>query len=296
MKLVHGSPFKIEKNDSFKLFDSQIDRNSAVPAHLNNGKDQYGPGIYTFPGAPSVLTESIREASCYTKRDDDKSNNDGYIYILSVDLKESEFLNKRSSDEIDEETWVNIIEKYMEIRCAQEGYSESDLHEYLESFADNINNEITFDHNELESQLKKKFDISLEYIDPNTFSGNGSDWINAVIEEYRLNNYPCSSIDDEGGPYAIANYAINSHDNLWAAIVSVWEACAVKSDGVNAESYNNTFLQAVKYHMPDDAKIVASKVNNGGIIVVFDPSAITITKTIDLSTDNSAENNKINNN
>ena len=114
--------------------------------------------------------------------------------------------------------------------------------------------------------LKNSLKITLdEYYCPTKFK-SFYQWQESLEEYYSITE-PCSNITDEGGPEAVASYAINSSDNLWETIESLGNSISVEITGKGIESYNETFQESILESFPDH-NLTASIVNNGDFAVI----------------------------
>lgn len=275
MKLIHGSSQVIDNNNKFKLFDYKMNNEKKAEGAINNGNDEYGPGIYTLPGDNNSFATSLKVASSYA--------DGGYIYKINIDMDGIDTIDKLSADEIEVDEWVKIINRFIELRYEQEGFKpnemESKLHEFdIESkLADG--NLSTTDIESVLSDFDYDFDIEIDDYDQD----DGYQLINDIIEEYKMNNDPCGRLYDDGGSEAIASHCVNSSDNLWQTITKVWDSIAVDSTGLGYETYNETFQKSVFDVIGHDKGLILAHGNEHGVVVVFDTSKIEIEKVIDLS-------------
>lgn len=110
------------------------------------------------------------------------------------------------------------------------------------------------------------------------------------MEDYYVNE-PCSHICDEGTPEQIAEYAINSSDNLWETIKHLGQTLAISYTGKGTIKHNKVFQKTVLNNLPE-YNLVAAHVDNGNFAVIFDTDAIKLVSKTDLNLKLEIEPNK----
>lgn len=285
MKLLHGSAQDIQ--DGFSLFDYVLKDGEAPEGFIDNGNDAEGPGIYTLPGDAVNYAKSLKGVSCYCGEGDG-----GYIYVINVDVDDDVLMNNRDADEIESGVWASVIERFIEIRQEKVGYDAEKAREILDrlDIQGQLDDKGEVDVEAMNTALGEIDDFPIDNIDLEDYSpGDGYQLVDEILYDYKINNDPCANIEDEGGPHGIADYAIRSSDNLWGTLCKIWNCCAINNTGQGAESFNRTFQNAVFEVIKDEFDLTATQKEPNGIVVVFDTSAISVEKVIELNRNLSSE-------
>jgi hypothetical protein len=283
MKFIHGSPTDIRQtnNSKFRLFDYLTKVNGEPDGHVNNGQDQFGPGIYAFPGEGNNYQNSIKGAACYTDKES------GFVYILSVDVEEPDFINAQPIDKIDESIWVDVIERFITKRRDQENCSLDDFHEAVDKIMTMVNDGDDVADDFVKETFKQFDGMDFDYLKLES-ADDIDEWESQVTEQYFLAD-PCSSIFDEGGPEAIVQYAMTASDNLWEVLKTIWNRTAVVNSGIGYNTYNDTFQKSVLEVFAENeiTNFKVAKVNDeyedNYFFVIFDTDSIQIEKVINVT-------------
>lgn len=288
MKLLHGSSNDVEGD--FKLFDYVIKNDgNSTEAFIDNGNDACGPGIYTLPGDSDNYVESLKSVACFTGEGDE-----GYIYVINIDVDDDMLMNNREANEIDSETWASVIERFIEKRHESVGYNAEKASDILNNLdiAGQLDDRGEVNIDAMNAALKGLSNFPINNIDPQDYSaGDGYQLVEDILDDYKTSNDPCFNIEHEGGPNAIADYAIDSASNLWETLCNIWNCCAINNVENGVESLNRTFQNSVFEVIKDEFNLTATQKEPNGIVVVFDTSEIEIEKVIKL---NAEVNNELN--
>jgi len=277
MIFVHGSKQNIV-NSSFKVFDykKDLEGNFSTP-EIDNGIDQEGIGLNAWIGKSE---ETLKNAELYTSKDS------AYIYVLKVDIEEEDLMHLRDADELSVEELVVAIDLFIERKRDLLCFSKEKIDNVMEYYSEKMGDfslediNFAFKANGVEFQLDK-------YNDPKNFD-DFDDWRYSVDELYDISE-PCSQITQEGGSEAIAEYAINSSDNLWETISKIGDTIAVEVTGKGVETYNALFQSAILDTFPDSC-LVAAYSKDGGFAIIFGTNEIEVVEKIDLNAKNKLNN------
>lgn len=273
MRFTTGTKQDLDKSEfkDFDVFDYVIDHNGNPSLkHIDNGNDGEGIGIYAFIGDSE---EAITKAGCYT------SEESAFAYILDVDIEDSDLMNYREPDEIPIEDLSNAIQSFMNKLRNQKGFDKDIFDNIVNSIGEDFSN---YNYEEINEILKEN-DLSLEideYACPSEFE-DFFDWEQQMQEQYEMND-PCSNVMEEGGPEAVAEYAVSKANNLWETIKYIGQNIAIHHTQKGTERYNKTFQQAIVTEL-SDYNLVASYVNNDKFAVIFNTDEIDIIEKIDLN-------------
>lgn len=278
MKVVHGSPINIsETEDGFKMLDykfNRLDENCKAP----EGNDMFGPGIYTFVAEGSLKKEAVDGAIGYAGKS-------GFVHFCSVDIDEDRLLNNREPDEISEEQWVEIINEYIANKQRISGHDENKLREILYEFEDDINSQ-TFDIDRFNERVSEIENFDLDMDDYEDYD-NSDEWMEAILCDYEMCD-PASHVYDEGGPLAIAQYAMRKSETLWDVITHVASSAAYKSDGTKGFTDNNLFWESFNAVMKKEGDYVGALVFDNKFFVCFDTRELSLDKVVQVK-ENSRE-------
>lgn len=279
MRLTHGSEHSTAAEQGFDLLDYKQKFWGEATGDVNNGKDAEGPGIYVFIDNEETggLKGAIENASIY-------SGDKGVIYVLSVDVDEEDLLNNRSASEIDAEDWAKVIENFMSKQRAKAGYDVDEIYSAVQPVVDSIDSGESIAPKVLKDLEDRYEGLRFDNVPPNEYD-DGYQWQDEVVDEYIINNDPVSHINDNGGSKGIAEYAVNSSDNQWETLKTVWNSIAISNTGAGIETFNKTFKDSTLEVLGDDYDLTAAKVVNDAFMVVFDTDEIQIKKVINENKD-----------
>lgn len=278
MKFAHGSKQKLE---DFELFNYTIQSKNGKSDNdfINNGNDGEGAGIYAMIGQDEY---AIKHASCYSGEEE----NEGYVYLLDVNVEEDQLMNLRSADEIPEEDWIEGIDAYMsEIRHIK-GMSKEIIFETITSFEENFENAKLEDIQRKFENRNLNFKLE-EYNCPSEFEFF-SDWEDSIQEQYDMED-PCAYIIEEGLE-GIVEHSIEISDNLYDTLCNIWNrvACSYTSQGI--EKNNETFQKQILRTVGRNHNLTAAFVDNDNFAVIFDTYEISIDKIIDFKAEYEMKN------
>lgn len=294
MLLVHGTPNNIlaSNNKGFMLFDHIYDRN-AKTSNINfikSGLDQYGPGIYAYSGEKSNYQENVKKAAVHV------GSENGFVYLLNVDVSNKDLLNRRKATEIDESIWADVIDLFI-TKVRRDCNYDPDLFQRLASTVkSNYEDSVTLPLSAITTLFTEngfgefQFD-NMDMADHDNFE----EWLEEAQCQFDLFD-PCNTIFEEGGSLAVATYAIEASDDLWGVLMKVWERVAINNTGSGCTSRNKTFQDAVLETFSENGidNFKAAKVNtayeSASFYVVFDTESITIEKTIQINKQFDTEN------
>lgn len=261
------------------MFDHILDHSKKEQdGYIDNGNDAYGPGIYTWVAEGGYAKNSVQNALRY-------SGDDGYVHFLTINVEEDELLNNLPSSMIDNETWEDIIDSFMEKRRKDKDWDAEKLQEILRTYVDDIESGNEIDITNFLESTKPLIDLDLDYYNPND-AEDAYQWIDEVLEAYEMED-PCSHIIEEGGSHALANTIPDQYEDLWSVICKMWELTAVNGNGLIYESYNASFIDACIDHVDFNlaGAIVSSSDSPDGsaIFVAFNPNELVINRVIKAS-------------
>jgi hypothetical protein len=273
MKFTHGSSREIDGNE-FDVFDYIIDNNGKPSLEcIDNGNDGEGIGVYAFIGDSD---ESKKGASCYTSKES------AFLYIIDVDIEESDLMNYREPDELSVEDLSDAVEDFIKEFREKNDYDKKEYDIVINNCCSNFENITLLEVNNFLKNSGVKLELD-EYADPNDFL-NFEDWIEQVEEQYIMND-PCGHIYNEGGPESIVENAIDKADNLWETIKYIGHSVAVIMTQKGTERHNKSFQKAIINKFPDD-KLVAAYVDDNNFAVIFDTDKIVLEEKININLKN----------
>jgi hypothetical protein len=264
MDLSHGTS-KIIENNEFELFDYIVDKNNNINNDkINNGVDGEGAGIYAMIGNSN---ESINDAKLYSGQE-----NEGYIYLLSIDIEESDLMHNREPNEIPEEDWIEGIEEFISELHRLHNYS-------FEKFERIITQSEDLTIAQINSSLKKEnLNVTLpSYLNPSEM--NFDSFTEEALEFYSIED-PCSYILEEGINNIVEN-SIDKSDHLQETLYNIWQSCAITQSQNGIETYNKTFQESILKTLGRNHDLTASYVDNDNFAVIFDTSKIKVENIID---------------
>lgn len=276
MKFIHGSTALPERPEEFEfsLFDYTIDNNE-VPSNpnINNGIDANGPGIYAVRVDETGITDEAWSAvQGYAGKD-----GEGSIVGFSVDMDDRHgyalmLANEYPADHVSVEEWAGVVQAMMDERRRLQGYFVDDAMPKVESIFSNwIGEDIPPSKAQIDDLLSDLPGVDADYVYVGDEDMDPDDWYQEVRNQIEMND-PASKIVEEGGPYAIAQSAVEQNDNLWAVLNQVYVRTATESTGRGIISLNSAFAHAAINNVDDYDAFRIAAVDDGRSYVLFDTS------------------------
>lgn len=284
MKFLHGTPNNIlsSENDGFTLFDYIYDRNTKTSnlPFISSGLDQFGPGIYAYSGEKSDYQKNLKGAAIYA------GGNDGFVYLLEVDVNKRELLNRREPTEIEEAIWADVIDLFIEKVRREKRYDPSAFERLVSKIETHYDDSEYLDLSAVTQMFTEQGfgSFSFDNMDMNDFD-SFEEWRDEAVCQFELCD-PCNNIYEEGGPLAVATYAIESSSDLWGVLMKVYDRVAVSKIGDGYHSRNKTFQESVLdvFGKNGIENFKVAKVNtefeDSSFYVIFDTASIKIEKEI----------------
>jgi hypothetical protein len=279
MIFAHGSKNNIVETSKsgLQLFDYVLknDGTCSIP-EIEEGNDGEGPGIYAFFDKETDYSKIIDGACHYVGNNDQEQ----LVYKFQIDVEDDELINNRSQYDIPAEQWVETVEYFIEKMRANKRASfeefEKISNELVERFGNGENPTLEFVNNRM-----SEGGVEIEFVesDPDNFD-DAYEFGESLSEEYALLE-PCSYIIDNGGAEEIVNHAIESSNNQWEVIKSIWNTIAVHQSNEGLETYNETFQDAVLTVL-EEYNLAVALVDNDNFAVIFDSTLINIDSVLDM--------------
>ncbi|APD92186.1 hypothetical protein BM525_20100 (plasmid) [Alteromonas mediterranea] len=267
LRFIHGSHALPETPEdfSFRLFDYKSDPNNKTGlAHINNGLDSYGPGIYAFP----VTEQSpARYDDVLGFRGHEGEGSVIGFSFHSVDQYTEEAIlpsNQISSAAIDTDDWEQAIDVYLKELSARKGLDTSTFSEDIDKFV------ASWDEGASKEQIQEEYEslkasypgVELQDYDPEDYN-DAFEWESEVITASEELG-PLSNIYDEfGGAAGVVEAALRSADTAWEFMVNVYNGIAVSSSGAGTQSWNGLFQEVLLRELSESSlnQIVYADVN-----------------------------------
>lgn len=290
LHFIHGSGATPEnpKEFAFELFDYvyDVDSKTANLPGVKSGLDAHGPGIYAF-GAKT--TDKINKTK--QKYADSYSSENGSVIGFQLTMEERDgrplkLINQYRADTIPVEDWAEVIESFTAKARLLQGFDrdrsmlEAETFserwpDMMHIFADGTQKMSESGLSAWRSIVAATAGLIDSYASPDNFRDPRS-FLRAFEESLDMAD-PMSRVLDEGGSYAIAEYAIESADNLWDTLKKIYFTVAVQQKSASRYlSMNQLFQQTVLSELPQAGLLKVAAVEQGNFFVVFDTKAITV--------------------
>lgn len=267
LRFIHGSHALPETPEdfSFRLFDYKSDPNNKTGlAHINNGLDSYGPGIYAFPvteqsparyddvlgfrgheGEGSVIGFSLHLIDQYTEEPIHPSNQ---IPSAAINIDD----------------WEQAVEVFLKELSARKGLDTSTFSEDIDRFVANWSEGASKEQiqEEYESLKVSYPGVELQDYEPDDYN-DAYEWeseVSVAVEELG----PLSNIYDEfGNAGGVVEAALRTADSAWEFMVNVYNGIAVSNSGAGTQSWNGLFHEVLLRELSEESlnQIVYADVN-----------------------------------